>query len=203
MVYAVFPWLAASGLAQSGAEAWLSDSACRIDAKAVGALRLGMTVAQARRALKGFTITARQDLDQLGILAVARNGTRLLDLYPDQDNPNKQAAVIEVIRVYDPECATVDGVHPGMLLREAEQRYRRVTRLVQTESEPREYAEFAKLPPWISVQVGNGEAGIYAKGRRCGSSYQPSARITSLWIARPPEHPLPEDPGFCDAPVER
>jgi hypothetical protein len=174
---------------------------CVIGSSIVGPVRIGMTVMQARQALRSTTIAPAEDSDRIAILVVTRDGKRIMDLYPDNDNPAKEQAVIELIRVYDPACSTADGVHAGMLLSEVQQRYGRVTRLVAPESEPREYAEFERLPNWIEVQPGQGDTGIYPKGKRCATQFKPTARVTSLWVSKPLTNKLPEDEGFCNSPA--
>lgn len=67
-----------------------------------------------------------------------------------------------------------------------------------TESESREYAQFARQPSWLDVQVGNGEAGVYAKDKRCTERYVPAARIGSLWVSHPIKK-LPDDIMTCPA----
>jgi hypothetical protein len=90
-----------------------------------------------------------------------------------------------VIRVYDVHCSTAEGIHPGALLAEVEKHYGKLLRLEQTETESREYAEFERLPNWMNLQAGNGEAGVYTKGSRCAYRYDPSAKVQSLWVAGP------------------
>ncbi|HYW45417.1 MAG TPA: hypothetical protein VE959_21320 [Bryobacteraceae bacterium] len=60
--------------------------------------------------------------------------------------------------------------------------------------------KFEKQPSWLDIQVGNGEAGIYPPGKRCTTSYVPSAAVVSLWVSHPVANKLPEDEATCDAP---
>jgi len=174
---------------------------CVIQSSAVGTVRVGMTVRQARQVLGGAKVTQAEDSDRISILVVTRDGKRAMDLYPDNDNPAKEQAVIELVRVYDPACATADGVHAGMLLSEVAQHFGRMKRLVKMESEPREYADFEKVPNWLEIQPGQGEAGIYPKGSRCTTQFHPDARVASLWVSKPLTNKLPEDPGFCETAI--
>ena len=105
--------------------------------------------------------------------------------------------------MFDGACVTRDGVHPGMALGEVEQRYGRLKRLRVTDTEMREYAEFEKQPPWLEIQVGNGQVGHYAPGKRCTSNFAPSAHIASLWVSHALTNKLPEDQFTCNVPPGR
>lgn len=186
-----------------GAAVFAHTAACLIQSGSVGPIHVGMTVAQARQALRGATLKASEDAERLPILSVIQDGLHTMDLYYDVDEPAKERAKVELIRVFDGRCATRDGVHPGMPLPDVSQRYGHLKRLMTTDTESREYAEFEKTPNWLEIQVGNGQAGIYPDGKRCTSNYVPSARIASLWVSHPITNKLPEDPSTCNAPRRR
>lgn len=188
---------AAAGLAAA------QSGACLIQSESVGAIRVGMTVAQVRQTVRGATLRPSQDGDGLPLMQVIRDGLHTMDLYVDAEVGVKEHSKIELIRVFDGACATRDGVHPGMLLSEAGRRYGRLQRLQVTEIESREFAKFEKLPPWLEIQVGNGQAGIYPPGKRCTTNYASSAHIASLWVSRPVADRLPENEQACNAPQQR
>jgi len=176
---------------------------CLIQSDSVGPIHGGMTVAQARQALRGATLKPAEDAERLPMFSVIRDGLHTMDLYFDIDDPVREHAKIELIRVFDAHCATRDGVHPGMPLSEVSQRYGRLKRVRITDIESREYAEFDRLPNWLEIQVGNGQAGIYPAGTRCTTNYTPSARIASLWVSRPITNKLPEDDSACQTRTAR
>jgi hypothetical protein len=178
--------------------AFAQSGGCLIDSQTVGAIRLGMTAAQVRQTLRSATLRPSQDGDGLPLLQVMRDRLHTMDLYVDA----KEHSKIDLIRVYDGACATRDGVHPGMPLAEVARRYGRLKRLMVTEIESREYADFEKLPPWLGIQVGNGQAGIYPPGKRCTTSYTSSAHIASLWVSHSVTR-LPEDDSACNVPLPR
>jgi hypothetical protein len=172
---------------------------CLIQENAVGAVRNGMTIRQVRAALPGAVFNLGEDTDQLAIYIVSRGGVPILDIYPNQDEKINDSNKAELLRVYDPNCATADGVHPGMLLSEVEQKYGKLKRLVLSEAEPWETAEFEKQPAWLEIQTGKGEAGVYPKGKRCAPRYAANAKAESLWVSHAMTNPLP-DAGMCDTP---
>jgi len=183
--------------------AFAQNSGCVIQPSTVGPIHAGMTVAQVRQALRGATLKPTEDADRLPMLSVVGDGLHNMDLYVDVEEGLKERSKIELIRVFDGACATREGVHPGMPLSEVAHRYGRLTRLMVTHTESREYATFEILPPWLEIQVGNGQAGIYPTGKRCTTNYVPSAHIASLWVSHAVTNKLPEDDSTCNAPLPR
>jgi hypothetical protein len=175
------------------------NRACVIEPDAVGPVHGGMTIAQARQALRGAVLKPSEDAENLPMLSVIQDGLHTMDLYYDIDDPAKERAKIELIRVYDGRCSTRDGVHPGMPLADIGRRYGRLKRLILTDVESREYAQFDNLPNWLEIQVGNGQAGIYPPGKRCTTNYNASAHIASLWVSHPITNKLPDDNSVCNA----
>ena len=175
---------------------------CLIRNDSVGAVHSGMTVTQARQVLRGATLRPSVDAAGLRMLLVIRDGRHTMDLYT-VGGDLKESSKIESIRVFDGTCATADGVHPGMMLEEAGRRYGRLQRLRVTDTESREYAEFERLPSWLRIQVGNGQAGIYPAGKRCTTNYVPTAHIASLWVSTAVNNMAPEDESTCNIPRQR
>ncbi len=160
-------------------------SSCLVQSGQVGAVRVGMTVAKARLALPGTKIQRILDADQMTVLKVSRNGVPMMDLYPNDEGNFTERATIDLIRVWDPACATAEGVHPGSPLADVEKRFGKLLRLERIEIESREYAEFEKQPNWVDIQGGSGKAGRYAKGKRCAYQYAPDAKVECLWVMLP------------------
>jgi hypothetical protein len=169
-----------------------------------GPIRAGMTIRAARLALPG---TVFKQTDEVGgsiaFFAVTRASKRIMDLYPNQEDGIKETSKVELIRVYDPACATVEGVHPGMPLIAVEGKFGNLKKLIIEQSEMREYAQFDKLPSWLEVQVGSGDAGIYDPGQLCTQRYKAAAAVESLWVSHPIKNKLLDDDQFCKAPEKK
>ncbi len=179
-------------------------SSCLVRSGQVGPLRVGMTIAKARQALRGTRFERILDADHMTVLKVFRNGMRTMDIYPNDEGNFTERATIDLIHVYDPACATAGGVHPGSPLSEVEKRFGKLLRLERTEVDSREYAEFEKQPNWMDVQVGFGDAGRYARGKRCAYQYAPQAKVESLWITLPHKQiRFFRDDSECDEPKHR
>jgi len=67
----------------------------------------------------------------------------------------------------------------------------------------REYAQFDKLPSWLEIQVGSGEAGLYDPGQLCTQRYKAAAAVESLWVSHPIKSNLLDDDHFCKAPEKK
>lgn len=160
-----------------------------ITKNSVGPVRLGMTVAQARRALPAMKLKRTTDGEGLALIEVTEGKTSVMTLYAGEENPErpiKEGAKIEYITVHDSRYAMPDGTHPGMPLRDAEKKYGKILRIYRSEMEMREYADFPKPPSGFTLQLGtaadSGEAGAYAEGTSEAKRYTPRAIVLNISI---------------------
>ena len=94
-----------------------------VKANSAGNVRLGMTVAQARRALNGFKLERISDGDGVALIQVTKNGKDVMHLYAGEEDPEakiNEKAKIEFIEVFDANYITADGIRPTMSVRKAE-----------------------------------------------------------------------------------
>lgn len=164
-----------------------------ITEKSVGAVRLGMTVAQARKALRGYKLERTSDGDGVALIEVTRAGKFVMNLHAGEENagaPVNEKAKIEFIEVWDARFKTASGLRPQMLIRAAEKTLGKVTQVVTSEIESREYAVFTRKPKGLQFRVegretnrGGQTAGIYAAGKRRGTKTTPGAYIVSISVA--------------------
>lgn len=136
----------------------------------VGPVRLGITVAQARRALRGLTLSRTSDGEGIALIAVKRRKQTVMTLYAGEQNPASrinERGKIEFIEVWSASYHTADGVHPKMPLREVEQKYGQLKQIILSEIEAREFATFATQPGRMQLRIAddNGMAGIYNEGQ--------------------------------------
>lgn len=175
-----------SAKASSGSDALKASNL--ITHKSVGVVQLGMTVAQARRALRGFTLKRTSDGEGVALIAALRGKETVMTFYAGEENPDariNERAKIEFIEVWDASYKTADGIHAKMPLSEVENRYGKVTEIMLSEIESREFATFAQMPKGITFRLmnNNGMAGIYSDNSRTTMSYSPSAYIFSISIS--------------------
>jgi hypothetical protein len=153
----------------------------------VGPVRLGMTVAQARRVLSGLTLSRTFDGEGIVLIAVKRCDETVMTLYAGEQSPKSRLdehGKIEFIEVWSASYHTAIGVHPRMHLREVEQWYGRVTEIRMSEIEAREFATLATQPRRIHLRVTSdaGMAGIYNEGQNTTTRYAPSTYVKSISI---------------------
>jgi hypothetical protein len=150
-----------------------------------------MTVEQAQQALPGVTFRAGTDGDgaaliMVTMISVTRGTILWMHLYPAADPRPGPAApkIIEAIRVFDPACATPEGIHVGMTLAQVERRLGPLIEVVMGEIESREFATFPRLPRWLLLQADNGgaTAGVYEHGKRTTRKYAGGSTVQSLWL---------------------
>ena len=163
-----------------------------ITGNSAGNIKLGMTVAQARKAMKSFGLRRITDGDGAALIEVRRGGKEIMTLYAGEENPNtkiNERAKIEQINVWDSRYRTSNGVHPDMLVRDAERVLGKVKEVFMSEFESREYAVFRKMPKGLLFRIDvNTEgkyftAGIYPNGERRGTQYVLTAYIIGIQIS--------------------
>ncbi|HXG83151.1 MAG TPA: hypothetical protein VNI84_03900 [Pyrinomonadaceae bacterium] len=161
-----------------------------ITSNSVGFVRLGMTVNQARTALKGYKLKRTSDGEGVSLIEVSRNGKAVMNLFAgeaDAGDAINGRAKIEFIEVTDTSYKTADGVHPQMMVKEVERRLGKLKKIEVSEIEQREFATFAKKPKNLSFLIRGDEgdyAGIYAEGKRESTKTNAAARIYSISVAQ-------------------
>lgn len=162
---------------------------CLIQPNQVGPIQLGMTIAQAKAALPKHKVEASSDGDGAKLYSVQRGETSVMDLYISDDEDTRKPIRIEAIRVYDPACATTTGIRTGSSIADTAKAFGPFLDIQRSEIEAREFARFAKLPKWLTLQFDGpqGSAGNYPKDQSKTTKTLPGASIQSIWVtpARP------------------
>ncbi len=158
---------------------------------AVGQVRLGMTVAQARRAMPRYQFRRTSDGEGIALVEIRRRGRTYMTLYAGEEDPSKtidNTARIEQIEVWNSIYRTPRGVYPRMRLSSAARIYGRVQEIMMSEIESREYATFANQPSHLTfrVQAFGRNAGIYPRGQNKTTRAASNAYIFSIIISQRP-----------------
>ncbi len=157
-----------------------------------GNVRLGMTVDQARKALKGFSLRRTSDGDGKALIEVGKNGKAVMDLYAGEEDPDAkidEKAKIEFIEVWDANYITSGGIRPKMLVKNAETILGKIERVFMSEIEAREFVIFKRKPKGLlfRAEVDTAgkypTAGIYPDGGRDGTRCLPTAYILSVQVS--------------------
>ncbi len=158
-----------------------------ITANSAGKVKLGMTVADARKALSGMKLERTSDGDGVALIAVGQGENTMMTLYAgeeDREAKIDEAAIIEFIEVWGKNFQTAEGVKPGMKVGEVEKKYGKVKEIMMSEIESREFATFTKQPNGLQFRVMSEDstAGIYAEGENKSSAYTPNAYLFSIQV---------------------
>lgn len=151
----------------------------------VGSLKIGMTVAEARRALPRHTFSRTSDGEGIALIDVKINNRTDFYLYAnefDSNQPIDNNAKIVFVEIINSQYRTEKGVTANMTLAEVERRYGKLQSIVLSEIESREYARFAEQPLGIDLKVANrnGQAGIYANGENRTAQYSRNSYVASI-----------------------
>jgi hypothetical protein len=171
-----------------------------IGSKSAGNLKLGMTVSEARKAMPGFTFKRTSDGEGLALIAVEKAGDTHMVLFAGEDDPDSKiddTAKVEYIEVFSPKYKTPEGLSPRMKLAQAEKISGKITEIILSEIESREYATFENGGKEYSVRLmnENGMAGVYANASNTTTKYAPGAYIFSIGIdGGPRQGDLEESP---------
>ncbi len=171
-----------------------------ITPNSVGDIRLGMTIAEARKVLKGVKFDQR-DYSEEGVwVELSKNGTELdMRFMTDQKDyatgntdkvPIKESAKIESIQFSDKRYKTADGVHVGMTIKDAEQKFGKIKKITFLEYDASEDVEFSNAPSSYSFDVSPKEgsprearAAIYTNNLNITTKYNIGAYISSFEIS--------------------
>jgi hypothetical protein len=155
-----------------------------ITSTGAGGIRLGMTIGQARRVMKGCQFKRTSDAEGVALTGVTCRGHKVITLYSGEelaDEPVDLRSAIEIIEVWDQRFRTASGVRVGMLLSEAEKRLGRVKNIVLSEIESREFVEFAQQPRNLSFRI---YGGIYSPRSQQTKTYEKGTRLHSIQISK-------------------
>ncbi|QLQ26102.1 MAG: hypothetical protein HZT41_15735 [Dechloromonas sp.] len=124
-----------------------------------------MEVAQVRKLLPNMRFSASTGGDGVRQVEVWEGPSLIMVLAGDQEMPINNTTRITHARVFDKRYATKEGVHPGMLLRDVEGIYGKVTSIGLSEPESLEFADFARGPAGITFEVSGGFSRIYTQDK--------------------------------------
>jgi hypothetical protein len=163
-----------------------------ISERGIGAAKLGMTFGELKKAL-GSTALFKVEpvmVDFDGV-AVSQSGkVQYWIIYPGRTKL-KDTDVIELLMTDNPNYQTVEGVGPGMTLKQAEAIYGKATLSYSIENESREQVVFANRPTkkigFFPKAEGRQFAGVYGPSQRVfyqTNKYQPNAVIRSVIVRK-------------------
>jgi len=149
----------------------------------IGPVKLGMTLLEAKRAFPKATFSRGSDGEGVALVNVSTMESRVMVLFAgeeDRDKPINWSRRISSIEAFSSNCSTSLGVHPGRLVAEAEKQYGKVLKIVRSEIEARQFAEFKNQPRGMTFRIDY--SGVFAEGQSKTVKYRPDAKIYSITI---------------------
>jgi len=155
-----------------------------ITASAMGGLRLGITLDEARRALPAASFTRTTDGDGVALVQVAFGTDDWLIVWADENDPAASidwSRKIITIEAFSATFHTREGIHPGSLVSEVIKRFGPVREIEKSEIEGREYITFARQPRELTFRLD--DTAIFTSGTRRTTQFASNAKIWSIAIS--------------------
>ncbi|MEG4204636.1 hypothetical protein QUA20_11975 [Microcoleus sp. Pol7_A1] len=164
-----------------------------ISDRTIGAAKVGMTFGQLKKAL-GSTAQFKVEspfMVDFDAVAVSQSGKVQYRIIYAAGTKLKDTDVIELLMTENSNYKTVQGVGPGMTLKQAEVIYGKATLSYNVDNESREGVVFAKQPTrnimFVPKAEGKQFAGVYGAGQGGfyqTNKYQPNAVIRSVMVRK-------------------
>ncbi len=160
----------------------VAQASCLVADSAIGPIRLGMTLAEAKRAMPSATFERGFDGDGVASVGVAVGGDDIISVVADGDDADTIAWDNRVIwlETFSRRCATRDSIHPGSLVLDVEKILGAVVKIVRSEIESREYIEFERQPAGLTFRLDY--TGRFPEGSAESRSVDPRGRIFSIAV---------------------
>lgn len=172
---------AAAGDPLEGAGGPSDTTAPLITGSGIGAVRLGMTLAELEKEFPRAVITPVEDGDGVTWYLFSTGADDTLFLYVgdwDSIASNMRGRGIETIETFSPRYALGSGVRVGALISDAEKKIGRIKNISVSEIEGRQYIEFDGQPEGVSFRIDY--TGIFPEGSRETLKYEDTGKIYSI-----------------------
>ena len=164
------------------ADASAAPPSCVVTAEGIGPIKLGATLAAAKRALPSATFEVDEDADGVPLIGVTVGGQTLMALFADIESDSVDwEKPIQMMETFNAACATTDGIHPESRVLDVEKVFGRTTRIMLSEIESRQYIEFERQPRGMIFRLDY--TGIFPEGSRETRRFEPEAKIFSIAIS--------------------
>ena len=170
-----------------------SSVSVTISDRTIGEAKVGMTFGQLKQAL-GSTAQFKVEspfMVDFDAVAISRSGKVIYRIIYAAGTKLKDTDVIEILMTDNPNYKTVQGVWPGMKLKQAEAIYGKATLSYNVDNESRENVVFANQPSkklfFVPKADGKQFAGVYGAGKGGfyeTNKYQPNAVIKSVMVRK-------------------
>jgi len=166
----------------SGAQQTGNDRLITPDA--MGPVRLGMTLAQARKAFPAARFERASDGDGAALVSVDFGDADRLVLWADEDDPHRPidwSRRIVTITTFSKAFHTREGVHPERLVTDVIPIFGPVQEIVVSEIESRRFVTFERQPSWLTFRLDY--TGRFTAAARRTKDFEPGTRILGITIS--------------------
>lgn len=165
-------------------EASYTQDSFVISESGVGRIRLGMTLAEAQRALPSAVFVRTTDGDGAALIEVTIASDQRLTLWAEEEDADASidwAKPVKRIEAFTPRFHTREGVYPGARVTEVEGVYGKTRMIEESEIESRQYIVFTEQPAYLTLRLDY--TGIFREGQRTTTEFQPAAKIMSITVS--------------------
>lgn len=165
----------------------MSNDINLVSESGIGAVRLGMTLAEARNVLPEAVFTRSTDGEGVALVAVKLGNEDVMTVYADEENPESPidwTKNISFIETFSPLCHTANGIHPQSFIHDVEKILGKTKVIQKSEIEQREYIEFANQPPDYTFRIDN--SGIFKPDSTKTTLFSPDGKILSISLSSRP-----------------
>ena len=130
---------------------------CAVTDSAIGKVKLGMTVSDAKTAWPEAAFSRTSDGEGVALIDVSVGSDQMMIAYAgeeDAEAPVDSTKPIKQLETFSDKCVTTSGMRPGMLVADAEKILGKTRSIARSEIESREYIEFENQPVWLTVRLG-------------------------------------------------
>lgn len=130
---------------------------CLVTDSAIGKLKLGMTVSEAKTAWPEASFSRTSDGEGVALIDVSVGADQMIIAYAHEDDaeaPVDSTKPFRNLETFSDKCGTAAGVRPGMSVSDAEKILGKTQSVAQSEIESREYIQFEKQPVWMTIRLG-------------------------------------------------
>jgi hypothetical protein len=155
-----------------------------VSSTGVGAVRLGMTLDQARRALPTAAFERTSDAAGAPLVKLTLESGASMLVWADeidQTDPIDWSKAIATIEIFSAEFHTREGIHPGAVVEDVEVAYGRVKEIQKSDIEGRQFIEFEKQPAEFRFRLN--DTAVFRGDSRSTTAFSPGAKILSIAVS--------------------
>ncbi|MEO7610829.1 MAG: hypothetical protein ABIV27_04900, partial [Gemmatimonadales bacterium] len=145
---------------------------------AMGPIRLGLTLAEARAAVPSASFLRTTDGDGVALVTIsAAEGVEVVAWAGEDDSeaPIDWSKPIQRLETFNQALHTAEGVRVGLPVDDVVRLFGPLVEIVTTEIESRQFITFKNQPDGMTLRLDY--TGIFAPGETTTMRYQPSAKI--------------------------